>query len=94
MSAWENLLKKYKQQATERPRDWDRQEGELTAQELLARGKAHGLTKYALYQQLNADLAAGTVTKRKAPDGKVYYQCPVEQSTPKRRSPVRLPSSP
>ncbi len=93
MSAWDNILKKYKQQTEERKADWDRRPDELTPKELLAKGREHGLTKYALYEQLNKDLAAGILVKRKAPDGKVYYRCPVEQSTPKPQSPPRSRSS-
>lgn len=94
MSAWENILKRYKQQSEERKSDWDRRPGEITPKELLAKGREHGLTKYALYEQLNRDLAAGTLVKRKAPDGKVYYRCPAEQTTPKPRSQRPSPSSP
>lgn len=89
MSAWDNLLKRYKTQQEERPRDWAREGDELTPKELLEKGKSVGLTKYALYEQLNKDLAEGKLVKRKAPDGKVYYRCPAEQSTPKPQSRAR-----
>jgi hypothetical protein len=72
MSAWDNLIQRYKQQATERKPDWDRREGEAIVKELLAMAKQKGLSRYQFYRQFNADLANGSVSRRLGADGKVY----------------------
>lgn len=87
MSAFANYIAKWSTQRKEP--DWDRQPGEMRAPELkqLAEQKNVRLTKYKLYECLNADVAAGTLQKRRGRDGKVYYsECLPVASTPKPRS--------
>lgn len=89
MSAFDTFVKKFAEGGRKKATDWDRRDGEMRACELikLAADKGVRISKHALYEGLNADVIAGTVTKRRGGDGKVYYkECLPAQTTRKPRS--------